>query len=48
VNLVGDRTIVPNKGYRVHVISAATSCTLTERPLALFAPQGPVGLQPVP
>jgi hypothetical protein len=48
VNLVGDRTTIPGKGYRVHAVSAASDCTLTERPLSLFAPEAPVALQPVP
>jgi hypothetical protein len=48
VNLVGDRTAIPSKGYRVHAVSAAPDCTLTERPLSLFAPEAPVALQPVP
>lgn len=48
VNLVGDRTTVPGQGYRVHAVSASSDCTLTERPISLFAPQAPVALQPVP
>jgi len=46
--VVGERTAVPGKGYPVHVLSASSGCTLAEEPLSLFAPQGPVALQPSP
>ncbi len=48
VNLVGDRTAVPGKGYPVHAIAASSACALTEMALSMYAPQGPVALEPVP
>jgi hypothetical protein len=48
VNLVGDRTAVPGKGYPVHAIAASSGCALTETALSMYAPQGPVALEPVP
>jgi hypothetical protein len=47
VNLVGDRTSGA-RGYPVHVVSASSTCELTERPLSLFAPEGPIALQAIP
>jgi hypothetical protein len=47
LNVVGDRTVVPGKGYPVHVLQASSACALAEQPRSLFAPQGPIALQPV-
>ncbi len=48
LNVIGDRTVVPGKGFAIHVLQASSACALTEKPLALFVPQGPIALQPVP
>jgi hypothetical protein len=49
LNLVGDRTNIPNVGYAVHVVAASSSCELTERPGSLISPYtAPVALQAIP
>ena len=47
-NLVGDRRAVSGSGYAVHVLSASSSCELSEGGAPLYAPLQPVAMVAIP
>jgi len=48
LNVIGDGTGVSGEGYAVHVLTASSTCTLTESARSLYAPLPPIAFVPVP